>query len=61
MIIEKGIVIDNRTTFEPHVQNLCKKAEQKLHALARIANYTDVSKNEALLMHLSFHNFRIAR
>ena len=35
-----GIVVDNRLTFEPHVKNLCKKAGQKLHALARIANYT---------------------
>ena len=32
-----GIVIDNRlSTFEPHMKNLCKKARQKLHALAII-------------------------
>ena len=48
MIIEKGIVIDNRLTFEHDVENLCKKAGQKLHALPRIANYMDISKNEAL-------------
>ena len=35
-----GIVIDNRLSFEPHVENLCKKAGRKLHALARITNYT---------------------
>ena len=33
-----GIVIDNRLTFKPHVKNFSKKARQKLHALARIAN-----------------------
>ena len=43
-----GIVIDNRLTFEPQVENICKKTGQKLHALARIANYMDISKNAAL-------------
>ena len=38
-----GIVIDNRIIFEPHMKNLCKKEGQKLHALARIANYMDIS------------------
>ena len=33
------IVTDNRLTFEPHVENLRKKAGQKIHALAGIANY----------------------
>ena len=33
------IVIHNRLTFELHVENLCKKAGQKLHAPAGIANY----------------------
>ena len=33
-----GAVIDNRLTVKSHVENLCKKAGQKLHALARIAN-----------------------
>ena len=44
-----GIVIDNRLTFEPHVENLCKKAGQKLHALARIANYMDISKKRSIM------------
>ena len=39
-----GIVIDNRRILEPDVENLCRKAGQKLHAIARIANYTDISK-----------------
>ena len=34
-----GIVIHNRLTSELHVENLCKKAGQKLHALPGIANY----------------------
>ena len=43
------IVIDNRLTFKPHVENLCKKAGQKLHALARIANYMDISKTRSIM------------
>ena len=35
---------DNRHILEPDVENLCRKAGQKLHAIARIANYTDISK-----------------
>ena len=39
-----GIVLDNKLTFEPQVASLCKKTRQKLHALARIANYMDIRK-----------------
>ena len=41
-LLEK--VIDNRLTFEPHMENLCKKVGQRPHAPARIANYMDISK-----------------
>ena len=44
-----GIVIDNRIIFEPHMKNLCKKEGQKLHALARIANYMDISKKRSIM------------
>ena len=43
-----GIVMDNRLTFEPYVKNLCKKVRQKLHALARIENYMDISKKRGI-------------
>ena len=33
-----GIKIDTKLSFENHVSSLCKKASQKLHALARIVN-----------------------
>ena len=36
-----GISIDNNLSFKGHVQSLCKKASQKLHALSRISNYMD--------------------
>ena len=34
-----GILIDNKLTFDPHVEQLCKKPTQKLYALKRIAQY----------------------
>ena len=39
-----GITIDNKLNFNEHVRKLCKKANQKLHALARIANYLESGK-----------------
>ena len=41
--------IGTKLSFENHVSYLCKKASQKLHALARIANYMDVSKRKCLM------------
>ena len=34
-----GIKIDFKLSFEPHVSTLCRKASQKLHALARISHF----------------------
>ena len=31
-----GIAINNKLTFKSHLKNICKKANQKLNALARI-------------------------
>ena len=31
------------------MKNLCKKAGQKFHALARIANYVDISKKRSIM------------
>ena len=38
-VILQGVSIDNSLTFTSHVSTLCKKANQKLHALSRIAKY----------------------
>ena len=34
-----GITFNNSLSFDIHVEKLCKKAYQKLHALARLSNY----------------------
>ena len=36
-----GIIFDQTLSFKQHVRALCKKASQKLHALARISCYMD--------------------
>ena len=35
-----GIKIDNKLTLEEHVEGLCKKASQKVSAVARISSLT---------------------
>ena len=44
-----GISIDTTLSFEHHITSLCKKASQKLHALARIAHYMDFEKRKSLM------------
>ena len=44
-----GISIGTTLSFEYHVTSLCKKASQKLHALARIAHYMDFKKRRSLM------------
>ena len=44
-----GIKIDTKLSLENHVSSLCKKASQKLHALARIVNNMDLSKRKCLM------------
>ena len=39
-----GVTIDKKLDFNEHVTGLCKKANQKLHALARISNYMNKDK-----------------
>ena len=44
-----GIVIDSNLTFEDHVSKICKKASQKLNALARVSSYMDIHKKKLLM------------
>ena len=44
-----GISIDTRLSFEYHITSLCKKVNQKLHALARIAHYVHFEKRRSLM------------
>ena len=39
-----AIHLNNDLNFDHHVNQLCKKASKKLHALARIAKYKGINK-----------------
>ena len=40
---------DKKLSFKKHIEDLCKKANQKFHALARISNFMDPTKVEILM------------
>ena len=44
-----GVLIDNKLTFNKHVFKLCKKASNKLHALARISKYITKDKLRTIM------------
>ena len=44
-----GIIIDSNLTFENHINNICKRANQKLNALARVAPYMNMHKKRIIM------------
>ena len=44
-----GVKVDNKRRFDDHISSLCKKASQKLHALARISTHMCSSKLKNLM------------
>ena len=44
-----GVTIENKLNFNEHVDNICKNANNKLHALARIAKYLSPYKLRILM------------
>ena len=44
-----GITIDSNLTVESHINSICKKANQKLNALARIAPYMNIHKRRTIM------------
>ena len=43
------MTFDKKSNFNIHVEDLYKKASQKLHTLARLSNYIDPIKSEFLM------------
>ena len=55
-----GIRLDKKLSFKTHVQSLCKKASQKLHALSRISIFKDSKKMKLMIQNtfvLSHFNY----
>ena len=44
-----GVTIDNKLNFDEHVTKLCKKASQKIHALARISHFMSQEKLRVIM------------
>ena len=44
-----GVKISNALKFDKHVKDLCLKANRKLSALIRMANYLSLNKKERYL------------
>ena len=44
-----GVIIDNELNFQPHIDSICKKANQKLNALFRVSNFMTVEKLNLLV------------
>ena len=44
-----GVKIDNKLTFDCHVSDMCKKANRKSNALARIAPFININKRRILM------------
>ena len=44
-----GVHFDNKLNFNTHITKLCKKAGQKLHALARMSNFMSVNQKKVIM------------
>ena len=44
-----GVRIDGRLDFDYHVNQICKKASKKIHALSRVFKYMDQNKRRMLM------------
>ena len=53
-----GVTGDSKFLFEKHANGLCKKSNQKLHALARCAKYMSTEKILTLFKTSVVYQFR---
>ena len=44
-----GVVVDSEVTFAKHIENLCRKTNQKLHASARVANIMTLERRHLVM------------
>ena len=52
-----GIIFDQKLSFKQHVKTLCKKANQKIHALARISCYMGTEKLKLVMQAFVLSHF----
>ena len=51
------LTIDNKLSFDNHINKSCRKASQKICALSRISNYLDSKQKEILFKGLTRSRF----
>ena len=51
-----GVKFGRKLTFNSHISNLCKKASKKVHALAIVTPYTNISKRRVVMNASLNHN-----
>ena len=51
------VVVDSEITFSKHIENICWKTNQKLHALARVANFMTLEKRHLAMKTFLFSQF----
>ena len=44
-----GVTFDNKLNFNSHINKLCKKAIQKLYALARVSNFMSCNQRKIIM------------
>ena len=44
-----GVTVDNKLSFEPHLNLVCKKVSQKLHALPRVSKFISKKKLRVII------------
>ena len=52
-----GILFNNKSDFDEHVTSLCRKASQKLNALARVAQYMNLAQRRLIMNAFIFSQF----
>ena len=52
-----GIQIDSKLKFETHIENVCKKASQKLNALSRLVSFIPFHKRKILMQAYFYAQF----
>ena len=52
-----SVTINNKLSFEEHINNICKTANKKLNALSRISHYMKQNQKELLLSSFTISHF----
>ena len=56
-----GILFNKKFDFDEHVTLLCRKASQKLNALARVSYYMKLAQRRSIMNYSSFPSLDIVR